>query len=63
MEVVEARFVAQFLQRSPMTVGNAEPFGISRTDVDVDGAKVVVLLMPRRPSAWDFHVELDSIHS
>ena len=51
VQVIDLVFGAEILQRSPIIIRDPEPFGISGADVDVDGAKVVVFLMPRRPGA------------
>lgn len=40
-----------------------EPLAVSRTNVDVHGAEVVVLLVARRAAPGNLHVELDSVHA
>ena len=45
MQVVDVVLDAELLQRAPVFVGHAEPLRVAGADVDVDGGKVVVLLV------------------
>jgi len=63
MQVVYAVLMTKTLERAPIFVWHAEPLRISRTNIDVDGAKVVVLLMSGSSRARDFHVKLYCVHA
>lgn len=63
VQIVDVVAFAQLLNAAPIGVRHGEPFAIARPNVDVDGAKVVVLLVARRPAARHFHVQLHSVHA
>ena len=47
VQVIDVILMTETLKSGPVLVGNAEPFGVAGADVDVDGAKVVVLLQKK----------------
>ena len=54
MQVVDVVLDAELLQRAPVFVGHAEPLRVAGADVDVDGGKVVVLLVAG--GSWPGHL-------
>ena len=63
MQVVDVVLLTETLERAPVFVRHAEPLRIPRTNIDVDGAEVVVLLMSGSSRARDFHVKLYCVHA
>ena len=43
-QIVDPILFAQLMESSPIILGNAEPFTISRSNIYVDGAKIVTFL-------------------
>ena len=48
---------------TPVIFRCAEPFAVARPNVDIDGAEVVVLLMPWGARSRHLHVQLHSVHA
>lgn len=54
---------AEFPHAAPVRVRNAEPLAVARSDVDIYGAKVIILLVTGRTTTGDLHIQLNCVHS
>ena len=52
MQVVYVLLLAHLLERTPVGVWHSEPLRVPRPDVDVDGGKVVILLVAGGSRSW-----------
>lgn len=55
--------VAESVEHAPIRLGHTVPLAFAGAHVDVDGARVVVLLVAGRAAARHFHVQLNAVHS
>lgn len=53
----------QVIDDSPIGVRYREPLAISRPNVDIDRAEVVILLMSRGSRTRHFHIQLHRVHT
>ena len=51
------------MEDSPVLVMHGKPLAVSRADVDVERAEVIVLLVARGPGARHLHVQLHRVHA
>lgn len=51
------------MEDPPVLIVHSKPLAISRPNVDVDGAEVVVLLVSWCPGSRDLHVQLHRVHA
>lgn len=63
VQVIDVVLFAELLNASPVRVGRGKPLAVTGTDVDVDRAEVVVLLMARSSTVGDLHVQLHGVHA
>lgn len=63
MQVIDVVLLAELLDAAPVRVRRGKPLAVARSDVNVDRAEVVVLLVARRSTVRDLHVELHGVHA
>lgn len=62
-QVRQATRFAHLLDAPPVTLVHAEPFAVARTDVHVERAQAVVLLVAGRATTGHFQVHLHRVHA
>lgn len=63
MQVIDIVLLAQRLYATPIRIRHSEPLTITRTNIDVDGTEVIVLLVTGCSRAGHLHVQLNRVHA
>ena len=62
LKVVHRVLLAEVVQGAPVVLWHPKPFAVTRADVQVDGAEVVLLLVRHGSGAGDLHRHPDGVH-
>ena len=62
LKVVDCVLLTEVVQGAPVVLWHPKPFAVTRADVQVDGAEVVLLLVRHGPGAGNLHRHPDGVH-